>query len=220
MHVDCWGEPGDAGMWAGRQPRRGLGKGQSQDGQGLRHVGLRFQVRVYERMRAHEFVTSQRCLRFVLAGLCASRVGAAEPVRTDFAPLYGTAFTMGHGWRSASLVTVEDEGPELDTVVVDLQGGLDTNVQVASEIESAGVFTVTIVHIHCAHGRRHRDAIHTCAHRNIHTYARALALCHLGLSDLSELTSVDHCPHHRKFRNHSPISRRTRRINNARMGLV
>ena len=100
-----------------------------------------------------EFVMSERCLRFVLAGLCASRVGAAEPMRTDVAPLDGTAFIMGQGWRSASLGTVEDEGPALDTVVVDPRGALDTNVQVASERESAGVFTVTFVHVHCAHVR-------------------------------------------------------------------
>ena len=127
-------------------------------------------------MRAFVFVMSERCFRFVFAGLCASRVAAAEPMRTDVAPLDGTAFAMGQGWRSASLVTVEDEAPALDTVVVDPQGGLDTNVQVASESESAGVFTVTIVHVQCAHGRRHRDAIHTCAHKYIHTYARAIAL--------------------------------------------
>ena len=101
-------------------------------------------------MRAHVFVTSERCLRSVLAGLCASRVGAAEPMRTDVAPLDGT---IGQGWRSASLGTVDDEGPALDTVVVDPQGALDTNVQVASERESAGVFTVTFVHVHCAHVR-------------------------------------------------------------------
>ena len=89
------------------------------------------------------FVMSERCLRFVFAGLCATRVAAAEPMRTDVAPIDGTAFKMGQGWRSASLVTVEDEAPALDTVVVDPQGGLDTNVQVASESESAGV------HCHC-----------------------------------------------------------------------
>jgi hypothetical protein len=154
-----------------------VGKGQRVSVvRGLRHVGLRFQVHVYERMRAHVFVTSERCLRFVLAGLCASRVGAAEPRHTDVTPLDGPAFTMGQGWRSASLVTVEDEAPALDTVVVDPQGALDTNVQVASESESAGVFTVTIVHVHCAHGRRHRDTLHTCAHRSIHTYALAFSL--------------------------------------------
>ena len=95
----------------------------------------------------------------MFAGLCASRVGTAEPVRTDVTPLDGTACTMGQGWRSASLVTVEDEAPALDTVVVDPQGALDTNV--ASEIESAGVFTATVLHVHCAHVRKHRDALHT-----------------------------------------------------------
>ena len=94
-------------------------------------------------MGACVFVTSERCLRSVLAGLCASRVGAAEPVRTDVAPLDGTALTMGQGWRSASLVTVEDEALALDNVVVDSQGALDANGQVASESESAGV------HCHC-----------------------------------------------------------------------
>jgi hypothetical protein len=82
------------------------------------------------------FVTSERCLRFVFAGLCASRVGAAEPMRTDVASLDETAFTV-------SLVTVEDEALALDNVVVDSQGALDANVQVASESESAGV------HCHC-----------------------------------------------------------------------
>ncbi len=106
-------------------------------------------------MRACVFVISERCFRFVFAGLCASRVGAAEPRRTDVTPLDGTAFTQG--WCSASLVTVEDEAPALDNVVVDYQGAIDTNVQVASESESAGVFTVTIVHVHCAHVRKHRD---------------------------------------------------------------
>ncbi len=78
-------------------------------------------------------------------------------MRTDVAPLDGTAFTMGQGWPLASLGTVEDEAPALDTVLVDTQGALDTNVQVASESESAGVFTVTFVHVHCAHLRKHRD---------------------------------------------------------------
>jgi hypothetical protein len=94
------------------------------------------------------FVTSERCLRFVFAGLCASRVGAAEPMRTDVASLDGTAFTIGQGWPLASLVTVEDEAPALDNVVVDSQGALDANVQVASESESAGVNTVTVSVVH------------------------------------------------------------------------
>ena len=118
-------------------------------------------------------------MRSVFAGLCASRVGAAEPVRTDVAPLDGTALTMGQGWRSASLVTVEDEAPALDTVVVDPQGALDINVQAASQSESAGVLTATVVRVHCAHVahvRKHRDALHTRAHKCIHSYARAIAL--------------------------------------------
>ncbi len=110
---------------------------------------------------------------FVFAGLCASRVGAAEPMRTDADSLDGT---MGQGWRSASLVTVEDEAPALDTVLVDTQGALDTNVQVASESESAGVFTATVVRFHCAHVRKHRDALHTRAHKFVHMCARAIAL--------------------------------------------
>jgi hypothetical protein len=85
---------------------------------------------------------------FVSAGLCASHVGAAEPMRTDVDPLDGTAFTMGRGWPLASLGTVEDEALALDNVVVDPQGALDTNVQVASESESAGVFTVTVSVVH------------------------------------------------------------------------
>jgi hypothetical protein len=117
-------------------------------------------------MRAHVFVTSERCLRFVFAGLCASRVGTAEPMRTDVAPLDGTVCTMGQGRRSASLVTVDDEALALDTVVVDPQGALDTNV--ASEIESAGVFTATVVHVHCAHVHKHRDALHMCAQVHPH----------------------------------------------------
>jgi hypothetical protein len=124
---------------------------------GVRHVGLCFQVHAYAQMRAFGIITSERCLRFVFAGLCASRVGAADPMRTDVAPLDGTTFTTGQGWRSASLVTVEDEAPALDTVVVDPQGALDINAQVASESESAGVFTATFVHVHCAHVRKHRD---------------------------------------------------------------
>ncbi len=92
---------------------------------------------------------------FVFAGLCASRVGAAEPMRTDADSLDGT---MGQGWRSASLVTLEDEAPALDIVVVDPPGALDTNV--ASEGESAGVFTNTVVRVHCAHVRKHRDDYH------------------------------------------------------------
>ena len=99
------------------------------------------------------FVMSER-LSFMFAGLCASRVGAAEPVRAKAAPLDGT---ICQGWRSASLVTAEDEAPALDTVVVDPQGALDTNVQVASEIESAGVFTNTVVRFHCAHVCKQRD---------------------------------------------------------------
>jgi hypothetical protein len=75
-------------------------------------------------------------------------------MRTDVDSLDGT---MGQGWRSASLVTVEDEAPALDTVVVDPPGALDTNVQVASEIESAGVFTNTVVRFHCAHVSKQRD---------------------------------------------------------------
>jgi hypothetical protein len=102
-------------------------------------VGLCFQVHAYAQMRAFELITSDRCLRFVFAGLCASRVGAAEPMRTDVASLDGTAFTIGQGWPLASLVTVEDEAPALDNVVVDSQGALDANVQVASESESAGL---------------------------------------------------------------------------------
>jgi hypothetical protein len=125
-------------------------------------------------MRAFELITSERCFRFVFTGYCASRVGAADPMRTDVAPLDGTAFTIGQGWRSASLGTVEYEAPALDTVVVDSQGALDTNI--ASESESAGVLTATVVHVHCAHVRKHRDAIHTCAHKCIHTYAQAIAL--------------------------------------------
>ena len=89
------------------------------------------------------FVTSERCLRFVFAGLCASRVGAAEPMHTDVASLDGTAFTVSQGWPLASLVTVEDEALALDNVVVDSQGALNANGQVASESESAGV------HCHC-----------------------------------------------------------------------
>ena len=127
-------------------------------------------------MRACVFVISERCFRFVFAGLCASRVAAAEPRRTDVTPLDGTACTMGQGWRSASLAMVEDEAPALDTVVVDPEGAIDTNAQVASESESAGVFTATVVHFHCAHVRKHRDALHTCAHKCIHSYARAIAL--------------------------------------------
>ena len=96
----------------------------------------------------------RKTLSFVFAGLCASHVGAAEPMRTDVASLDGT---IGQGWRSASLGTVDDEAPALDTVVVDPQGGLDANVQVASERESAGVFTNTVVRFHCAHVCKQRD---------------------------------------------------------------
>jgi hypothetical protein len=177
VHMDGCGFSGSAGRC------RGMGRPAAQAGrkrqrvtdQGCRHVRLRFQVHVYAQICAFEFVTSERCFRFVFAGLCASGVGAAEPTRTDVASLDGgTAFTMGQGLRSASLVTVEYEAPALDTVVVDSQCALDTNI--ASESESAGMLTATVVHVRCAHVRKHRDAIHTCAHKYIHTYARAIAL--------------------------------------------
>ena len=161
---------------------RGMGRPVAQawvwNGQRVRSYGSGGYVFRFMRMSscAPVCLSCPKDFEFVFAGLCASRVGAADPMRTDVAPLDGTAFTTGQGWRSASLVTVEDEAPALDTVVVDPQGAIDTNVQVASESESAGVFTVTIVHVHCAHGRRHRDALHTCAHRSIHTYARAFSL--------------------------------------------
>ncbi len=93
-------------------------------------------------MRASVTVMSKRLCALCLQGFCASRVGAAQPMRTDVTPLDGPAFTQG--WCSASLVTVEDEAPALDTVVVDPQGALDADVQVASESESAGVFTVAV----------------------------------------------------------------------------
>ena len=97
-------------------------------------------------MRACVFVISERCFSFVFAGLCASRVGAAEPMRTDVASLDEAAFTVSQGWPLASLVTVEDEEAlALDNVVVDSQGALDANVQVASESESAGAN----IHCHC-----------------------------------------------------------------------
>ena len=149
---------------------RGLG------GQGFRHVRLRIQGHAHEWMSARMFVMSEKTLRSLFAGLCASRVGAAQPKHTDVASLDETAFAMGRGWRSASLVMVEDEAPALDTVVVDPQGALDINVQVASESESAGVFTATVVHVHCANVRKHRDALHACAHKCIHSSARAIAL--------------------------------------------
>ena len=122
------------------------------------------------RMRrcVHLSLSRPRCFRFVFAGLCASRVGATDPMRTDVAPLDGTACTMGQGWRSASLVTVEDEASALDTVVVDPQGALDTNV--ASEIESAGVFTATVIHVHCAHVHKPRRNPHMCA--QVHPHVR------------------------------------------------
>ena len=132
-HGWMWGLPG-----GGPAGSAGVGVEEA-EGQGLWLLRLRFQVHAYEQMRAC-VCHVRKTLRFMFAGLCASRVGAAEPVRTDVAPLDGT---MGQGWRSASLVTVEDEAPALDTVVVDPQGALDTNVQVASESESAGV------HCHC-----------------------------------------------------------------------
>jgi hypothetical protein len=60
------------------------------DGGLYRLVRLRIHVHAHEQMRARVFVTSERCLRFVFAGLCTSRVGAAEPVRTEAAPLEGS----------------------------------------------------------------------------------------------------------------------------------
>jgi hypothetical protein len=173
---DSRGRPGDAGGWAGGQQRRGWGMGRGLGGQGFRHVRLRIQGHAHEWMSARMFVMSEKTLRSLFAGLCASRVGAAQPKHTDVASLDETAFAMGRGWRSASLVMVEDEAPALDTVVVDPQGALDINVQVASESESAGVFTATVVHVHCANVRKHRDALHACAHKCIHSSARAIAL--------------------------------------------
>jgi hypothetical protein len=65
-------------------------------------------------------------------------------MRIDVASLDEAAFTVSQGWPLASLVTVEDEEAlALDNVVVDSQGALDANVQVASESESAGL------NIHC-----------------------------------------------------------------------
>ena len=157
------------GRPTGRQRRQGWGRG---GGSGVRVYGTWGNVFRFMCMSGCAPVclpcpkNVYRCSFSVLAGLCASRVGAAEPMRTDVTPLDG-AYTIGQGWPLASLVTAEDDAPALDTVVVDSQGALGTNVQVAAESESAGVFTVTFVHVHAnieRHSTHVRSSTSTCTH--------------------------------------------------------
>ena len=105
-------------------------------------------------------------------------------MRTDVTPLDGTAFTQG--WCSASLVTVKDEAPVLDSVVVDPQGALDTNVQVASKSESAGVFAATVVHVHTVHTYASTETHSTHMRTSAFTRPHELLPC----SILAEATSV------------------------------